>query len=99
MQPSLPEIIAMAAKGEVTLVDVRELAELQTTGKAPEALHIPLGDLAGADLPGGKPIAVYCAAGGRAGKAVDYLTAQGHEAWNIGGLAHWAEAGGPVTPL
>ena len=97
MTPSLPDVISRAARGEITLLDVRELSELQTTGKAEGALHVPLSLLPLNELPKDKPVAVYCAAGARAGQAVQHLEAKGHEAWNIGGFGHWASAGGPVV--
>jgi rhodanese-related sulfurtransferase len=106
--PSLSDIIAMAARGEVTLLDVRESAELQASGTAKGALHVPLAlvpmkaDPKGLDfLPAlsGKPIAVFCAAGARAGQAAQVLNGLGHTAWNIGGFGQWASAGGPVVKL
>ena len=102
---SLKEVIA-AADG-VTVIDVREAAELAVSGHATGALHIPLALLAmKADPKGGsydaridphKPVAVYCAAGGRAGMAVGTLKSLGYEAINIGGFGEWVNAGGPVT--
>ena len=44
----------------------------------------------------GKPIAVYCAAGARAGAATQTLTALGYDAQNIGGFADWCACGGAV---
>lgn len=101
---TLPDIIAAAARGEVTLLDVREASELRDTGTAAGAMHIPLGQLplqAGPGAPeakalAAKPIAVFCAAGARAGRAVEFLTGLGYEAVNIGGFGQWVEAGGPV---
>ncbi len=106
--PTLSDIIAMAARGEVTLLDVRERAELEASGTAQGALHVPLSLLplrADPKAPdhlaalGGKPIAVFCAAGARAGQAVQLLEGLGYQAWNIGGFGHWAGAGGPVVRL
>ena len=97
--------IAMAAAGEITLLDVREVGEVQASGLAAGALHIPLGLLPLKGDPkapdfdarlNGKPVAVYCAAGARAGRAVQFLQAQGIEAHNIGGFGDWVAAGGPV---
>lgn len=107
-QPSLPQVIEMAARGEVLLLDVREVAELQASGTAKGAVHIPLSlvplraDPKAPDFDArlaGKPIAVFCAAGARAGQAVQVLERLGHQAWNIGGFGHWAGAGGPVTRI
>jgi rhodanese-related sulfurtransferase len=101
------DAIIKAAKGEITVIDVREAAEIAATGKAAGALHIPLALLGmRADPKGGsyepaikqgKPVAVYCAAGARAGRAAQTLTALGYDAHNIGGFGDWAAAGGPVT--
>ncbi len=97
--------IAMAAAGEITLLDVREIGEVQASGLAAGALHIPLGLLPLKGDPKapdfdcrltGKPVAVYCAAGARAGRAAQFLQAQGIEAHNIGGFGDWVAAGGPV---
>lgn len=94
------------AKGTVVVLDVREISEVQGSGTAKGGVHIPLGllplkaDPKAPDfdtrLGAGKPIAVFCAVGGRAGRAVDCLKSLGYEAHNIGGLSDWASAGGAV---
>lgn len=104
---SLNEVIAAAAKGDVTLIDVREATEIAVSGQALGALHIPLGVLAMRADPNGpsfdaridpkKPVAIYCAVGGRAGMAATTLKSLGYEAINIGGFADWTNAGGPVS--
>lgn len=107
-QPSLAQIIQMAAKGEVILLDVREAAELQASGTAKGALHVPLSLVplkADPKAPDhlkaleGKPIAVFCAAGARAGQAAQVLTGLGYTAWNIGGFGQWVQAGGPTVKV
>jgi rhodanese-related sulfurtransferase len=107
-QPALTDVIAMAARGEIALLDVRERAELLASGTAKGALHIPLSlvpmkaDPKSPDFMAaldGKPIAVFCAAGARAGQAVQILNGLGHQAWNIGGFGQWVSAGGPVAKL
>ena len=91
----------------MTLIDVREHDELATTGKAAGAIHIPLGQITSAanptnsdlhaDLFTNKPVAVYCASGGRSGMAVNALLEMGYEfVLNIGGFDQWVQAGGPV---
>lgn len=104
---TMQDIITAAASGAVTVIDVREAAEISASGHAKGALHIPLGLLAlKADpkspdfdprLAQDKPVAIYCAAGGRAGMAAQTLGNFGYEAMNIGGFADWAAAGGPVS--
>jgi rhodanese-related sulfurtransferase len=104
---TIQSIIAAAAKGELTVIDVRELAEVQSSGLAAGAVHIPLALLSlkadpsspdyDARLAPSKPVAVYCAMGGRAGMAAQALSRLGYDATNIGGFSDWATAGGPVS--
>ena len=108
--PALPvsDAVARVAAAEMVLIDVRDHAEVAQSGKAKGALHIPLMRLPmmadprhpdfDARLAGGKPVAVYCASGARSGMAVNILQKLGYgEVHNLGGLQHWAAAGGPVT--
>ena len=98
---------AIARKGEVTLIDVREAAEVKASGLAAGALHIPLSLVAmkadpkspdfDARIAQGKPVCVYCASGGRSGMAAQALSKLGYEAHNIGGLGDWVSAGGTVS--
>ena len=106
-QLTLAEALTMSRAGEITLLDVRETAEIAALGRARGALHIPLAlvplkadpkepDRAiGLDV--AKPVAVYCASGMRSGRAVAVLQKLGYEAHNIGGFADWVSAGGAVT--
>lgn len=101
------DAVTKAANGEIILIDVREAKELAASGMAAGALHIPLATLPLkadprapsfiAALEGRKPIAVYCAVGGRAGMAAQLLTRLGYEAHNIGGFGDWVQAGGAVS--
>ena len=104
---SIQDVIKAAASGAVTVIDVREANEVQASGQAKGALHIPLATLAmkadpkspdyDARIAQGKPIAVYCAVGGRAGMAASTLGRMGYDTMNIGGFSDWAAAGGPVS--
>lgn len=103
--PPLAEIVAGVAEGRIALVDVREAGEIRASGKACGALAIPLAvlrvkaDPAAPDalLTPGRPVAVYCASGGRSGMAAQALRQMGYETvWNIGGLRDWQVAGGQV---
>lgn len=103
--PPLAKIMAGVAEGRIALVDVREMAELRASGKACGAVVIPLGVLAlkadpkapDAALAPGRPVAVYCASGGRSGRAAQVLRQMGYETvWNIGGLGDWQAGGGQV---
>lgn len=101
------DAIARAQAGTLTLLDVREVAEVAASGKAKGAVHIPLGlvtvkaDPKAPDLDPrlspDKPVAVYCMMGGRSAKAAEALIAMGYtEVYNLGGLSNWTGAGGAV---
>jgi rhodanese-related sulfurtransferase len=103
--PAVAEIAAGVAAGEMVLVDVREAGEIRASGKARGALAIPLGVLAlkadpaapDAMLRPGRPVALYCASGGRSGMAVQMLERMGYgPVWNIGGFGDWVAGGGQV---
>jgi molybdopterin/thiamine biosynthesis adenylyltransferase/rhodanese-related sulfurtransferase len=73
------------------LLDVREPDEHEEFA-LPRSLLIPLGQLPRrlAELPKDRPIAVYCAVGGRSARATDFLRAQGFNAVNVrGGMRAW----------
>lgn len=104
---SMQDVIKGAASGALTVIDVRETGEVLASGQAKGALHIPLGLLPmkadpkspdfDARIAQDKPIAVYCAVGGRAGMAAQTLQRFGYEVMNIGGFGDWASAGGPIA--
>lgn len=99
--------IERAENGTLTLIDVRETAELQMSGRAKGALHIPM-DMVPAqldpnspevqpDLTRDTPLALYCASGARSHVAAQYLMQLGYtEVYNLGGLRDWAMADGPI---
>lgn len=81
------------------LVDVRENDEW-AAGHAPEALHIPLGDLPSrvdelAELPDDRPVYVVCRTGGRSARATMWLNSAGVvDAVNVaGGMKSWQTEG------
>lgn len=104
---SVQDAVAGLAAGKVTVLDVREMNEVQSSGTAKGGLHIPLAlvplkaDPKAPDhdkrLSTDKPVAVFCAVGGRAGRATDFLRQLGYDAHNIGGFGDWVSAGGPVS--
>lgn len=109
VRPIAPaEAVARAARGEITVIDVREMKEVRATGIAKGALHIP-GMLlkTSADpksnehdprLSPDRPVALYCAAGARSAAAGNLLLQLGYtEVFNIGGLNDWRAAGGPIA--
>lgn len=101
------DAVARAALHDITVIDVREFAEVRATGQAAGALNIPLSILPLKANPKGpdfdaridpaKPVAVYCTSGARSGMAAQALTKLGYEAHNIGGFGDWRRAGGAVS--
>jgi rhodanese-related sulfurtransferase len=80
-------IKSLIANGAVVL-DVRTREEF-AAGAFPGALNIPVQELAQRvqEVPAGKQVLVYCAAGARAANAVQILKAAGYPAvTNCGGL-------------
>jgi rhodanese-related sulfurtransferase len=101
------DAIAMVAKGDAVLVDIRDSAELAASGKAEGAVHLPRGSLefkadltapsADKSLSLDKPVILYCASGGRAALAGKLLKEMGYQTvYNLGGFKDWVEAGGKV---
>lgn len=91
---TVPELPAELPEG-VTLLDVREPDEW-AAGRAPEAVHIPIGELAGRldDLPADDELYVICRSGGRSARVAAYLNANGWNATNVdGGMQSWESAG------
>jgi rhodanese-related sulfurtransferase len=97
----------LIAKGEAVVVDVREAAEVQQSGKVAGAVHVPRGLLefaADTESPSHNPrfkkdttVIVYCAGGGRAALAGQVLKELGYgEVYNLGGFKDWADSGGAV---
>lgn len=100
----------MLAQGAL-LLDIRDAPELQKSGRAVGAHHIPRGMLEFRADPGtdfhdpelrfDRPIVLHCASGGRAALAGKLLKDMGYsEVYNLGGLGDWKTAGGPmIEPL
>nr|WP_319948774.1 rhodanese-like domain-containing protein [uncultured Shimia sp.] len=94
-------------EGTAILIDVREQAEVSSTGHATGAIHIPLFRLQDMATPGhpdchpsldqAATIFLYCASGGRSYSAARLLRKLGYEdVHNIGGIGHWIRAGGQI---
>ena len=101
------EAVARASKGELVVIDVREVAEVRASGKAKGSLVIPSGlvgikcDPSAPDCPKGlspdTPVALYCASGARSGMAAATLQKLGYKTvYNLGGFADWKAGGGAV---
>jgi rhodanese-related sulfurtransferase len=92
------EALRESAAGTV-LLDVREPLEWDA-GHAPDAVHVPLASLRGAELPlepGGR-VLVVCRSGHRSMSATAFLRQLGLDAVNVdGGMHAWQQAGGAVV--
>lgn len=97
----------MIAKGEVLVVDVRDAAEVQASGKVAGAVNVPRGLLEFRADPASpshdqnfdkdKTIILYCASGGRSALSGKTLKDLGYEkVYNLGGFKDWADSGGAV---
>ncbi|MBX6167282.1 rhodanese-like domain-containing protein [Thermobispora bispora] len=93
------EVDASEVPENAFLLDVRELDEWRA-GHAPQAVHIPMGDLRSriGEVPDAQPIYVICRAGGRSAQAAAWLNHIGKQAINVGGgMQSWAAAGRPMV--
>jgi len=104
------EAAALIARGNTLVVDVRDLPEVQASGKVKGAVHVSRGMLefrADPDLPShdkafskDKTVLVYCASGGRSALAGKLLKDLGYkDVRNLGGFKEWAESGKPVEQI
>ena len=95
----------MIAKGNVLVVDVRDLPEIEISGKVAGAVHVSRGMLefrADPELPyhdknfdKGKTVILYCASGGRSALSGKVLKEMGyHEVYNLGAFKDWLKAEG-----
>jgi rhodanese-related sulfurtransferase len=95
---ALPEVPAVSVPDDAWLLDVREDDEW-AAGHAPDATHIPLGQLGScaAEIPQDQKIYVICRSGGRSARAASALNGAGWQAVNVaGGMQDWAAAGRPM---
>lgn len=91
----------ITTKTDIQLVDVRTPGEFKQ-GHIAGALNYNIGgaefdqQLASLDL--SKPVYVYCAVGGRSGRAANYLKSKGFTAiYDLkGGMGAWSKAGLPI---
>jgi rhodanese-related sulfurtransferase len=99
---------AAAEAGQILLVDIRDIRELDRDGRIPGAFHVPRGMLEFWIDPASKyhkpalatdrKLVLFCAAAARSALAVAALADMGVE--NIaeldGGFTGWRDSGGPV---
>jgi len=100
--PELPPAWVAAHRGEVAILDVRGLEEVQgPDGHIAGSLTIPLPELQErlGELPDDQPLVVVCHAGSRSALATQQLLKAGRErVANLrGGLARWADEGYPLS--
>jgi rhodanese-related sulfurtransferase len=94
----LSEIPAASVPDDAWLLDVREDDEW-AAGHAPDAVHIPLGQLGArtAEIPQEEIVYVICRSGARSGRATEALAGAGWQAVNVaGGMQGWAASGRPM---
>jgi rhodanese-related sulfurtransferase len=100
----------MVAEQSAVIVDVRDMPELQASGKIPRSVHIPRGMLEfradeatqyhDPNLTKDRPVILHCASGGRSALAGKTLKDMGYsQVFNLGGFKDWVEAGGEVEKL
>ena len=113
----VPRVTAGEARrmiaGGALVVDVRDVPEMERSGKVEGAIHVTRGMLefrADPESPfydkrfdRSKPVLLYCASGGRAALSGKTLKDLGYEkVYNLGAFKDWAEAGGvierPIEP-
>lgn len=95
----VPAVEADSVPSDAYVLDVREQDEW-AAGHAPDAVHIPLGQLQSRadEVPADQNVYVVCRSGGRSARATAYLNAEGHSAANVdGGMQDWAAAGRPMV--
>ena len=91
------EAARAAEAGEVLLLDVREEQEWRH-GRAPGAVHVPMGDLRRDTVPRDRPVLAVCRVGARSATVAEALASLGYDARNVvGGMLAWEAAGLPVV--
>jgi len=82
------------------LIDVREDDEW-VAGHAPDARHVPMSEVPARldEVPTEGDVVIVCRSGGRSGRVVEYLRAQGWDnVLNLdGGMKDWAASGRPLV--
>jgi rhodanese-related sulfurtransferase len=93
---AIPTTAVSDLPDDAVVVDVREHDEW-VAGHAPNAIHIPLGELPARldELPEtDDTVGVVCRMGGRSARAVQWLVQQGYDVANVeGGMVAWQRAG------
>jgi rhodanese-related sulfurtransferase len=98
-QSRTPTVAVAGLPADGYLLDVREDDEWRA-GHAPDAVHVPLSELAArvGEVPEGRDVYVICKVGGRSEQAVRYLNQVGRTTVNVaGGMLAWEAAGKPMV--
>ena len=91
------EAARAAASGEALLLDVREDDEW-AHGRAPGAVHVPMGELRTDTVPRDRAVLAVCRVGSRSAAVAEALASLGYDVRNVtGGMQAWASAGLPVV--
>ena len=90
-------------RGEVQIVDVREVSEHMAT-HVPGMPLVPMSEIMDRldDFPSDRPLVILCRSGNRSATVADFLNAQGDlpEAANLaGGILAWAAEGLPYEGM
>lgn len=99
IRDAVPGVPAADVPDDAFLLDVREPDEWEA-GHAPDARHIPLGQLGARaeEIPKTAAIYVICRSGVRSARATQALTGAGWQALNVDdGMQGWAAAGRLMT--
>ena len=99
LEPKEAYQLLQKEKDKIILVDVRNPEEIQTDGKIPGSILIPLGTLGQNidKLDKSKKIMVYCHSGMRSVAAARMLSSLGFKVLNIkGGILNWKSEGLPI---
>ena len=99
MPQQVPTVSVSELPEDAVILDVREDDEW-VAGHIDGATHIPMGDVPARldELPEGDPLYVACRGGGRSGRVVAWLNANGYDAVNVGGgMGMWEAVGRPMV--
>ena len=105
---SAEEIKSSYEKGDITLIDIRDIRELWKEGTIKNSIHIPRGllefsfELGSPNNPGNANadtnLVFYCAGGYRAALAAETMYKMGFKnVFNAGGFNEWVERNGEVS--
>lgn len=95
----VPAVAATDVPPDSYVLDVREPSEWEV-GHAPDAVHIPIGELSdrAAEIPRDQDVYVICRSGVRSAQVTVALTNAGWIAFNVdGGMKSWVRSGRPMV--